>query len=323
MTGELLAGRDGYIHYHCRAGEEVEVGRHVASVTDQVAPSFAPDAVTVPSADTLFSPAATRLLQERGIPASAFAGKDFVTTREVLALTGGTAPQSSAPVSLKSAAPPENYHLEPLPLEKRTENRLLSRAHSEVVPSRVAVRIPSDKVLARARAELRLYRRTPLPFVLAGLPAVLAEFPIFNGFHHEGAFARADALRCGLAIDLGRGLRVVSLPPLEGLPLREIEKAIFSRVDRYTRGELTRDDLAPTTFTVTDLSGEGAHSVHAVVNHRQAAILSIAGGGDEPFELGLTFDHRLASGRDAARFLGALRSSLLPSPPSASTEVPT
>jgi len=61
------------------------------------------------------------------------------------------------------------------------------------------------------------------------------------------------------------------------------------------------------------LSGEGAGTLHPIINQGQAAILGIGaeviapGQAAATYNLVLTFDHQLTEGRAAARFLGELR----------------
>ena len=60
-----------------------------------------------------------------------------------------------------------------------------------------------------------------------------------------------------------------------------------------------------------------ASAFHPLINHGQSAILGICaevfppGGGEGTFNLVLAFDHQLAEGRTAARFLGDLRDRLV------------
>ena len=76
------------------------------------------------------------------------------------------------------------------------------------------------------------------------------------------------------------------------------------------------EDLTNGTFTITDLSSEGAVFIHPLINERQSAILGVAaarqppGDPGETFDLILSFDHRVAEGRVAVQFLKALRDRL-------------
>jgi pyruvate/2-oxoglutarate dehydrogenase complex dihydrolipoamide acyltransferase (E2) component len=81
---------------------------------------------------------------------------------------------------------------------------------------------------------------------------------------------------------------------------------------RYLRGELSAEDVADGTFTVTDLSARDVVSFLPVLNYRQAAILGICAErpGTAHRELVLTFDHRMADGMQAGTFLAKLRESL-------------
>jgi hypothetical protein len=85
----------------------------------------------------------------------------------------------------------------------------------------------------------------------------------------------------------------------------------------YLGDALPVEALSGGTFTLTDLSGEGVIAFHPLINRGQSAILGICaealppGGGEGTFNLVLAFDHQLAEGRAAARFLGDLRDRLV------------
>ncbi len=69
--------------------------------------------------------------------------------------------------------------------------------------------------------------------------------------------------------------------------------------------------MAGATFTITNLGGLGIDTFTPIITLPQAAVLGIgriAGTDDaeRPAHVSLTFDHRVADGADAARFLGTL-----------------
>jgi 2-oxoglutarate dehydrogenase E2 component (dihydrolipoamide succinyltransferase) len=140
----------------------------------------------------------------------------------------------------------------------------------------------------------------------------LPAWPALNGFHADGAAWTYGRVAIGFAVNLGRALRVPVVKAPERATLRDTARAVRELSLRYLRDELTIDDVAGGTFTITDLSGEGVVSFVPVLNERQAAILGLT--AERPHErtrdLILTFDHRLSDGMQAARFLAALRDRL-------------
>jgi pyruvate dehydrogenase E2 component (dihydrolipoamide acetyltransferase) len=83
---------------------------------------------------------------------------------------------------------------------------------------------------------------------------------------------------------------------------------------------VTAEELADGTFTVSNLGMFGVRRFHAVINHPQAAILSVGEVARRPvvgedgqlaarltMEVALSCDHRVVYGAEAARFLQRLR----------------
>ena len=93
-------------------------------------------------------------------------------------------------------------------------------------------------------------------------------------------------------------------------------RASAGSVVAYLDDTLPVAALSGGTFTLTDLSGEGVTAFHPLINRGQSAILGVGaevfpgGGHGGWFNLILAFDHQLAEGRSAAKFLGELRDRL-------------
>jgi pyruvate/2-oxoglutarate dehydrogenase complex dihydrolipoamide acyltransferase (E2) component len=73
---------------------------------------------------------------------------------------------------------------------------------------------------------------------------------------------------------------------------------------------LAPSDLLGATFTISDLSGDGVSFFQPLISPAQSAILvvgsELTSGDDERLYLTLAFDHQLAEGRKAARFVREL-----------------
>ena len=112
-------------------------------------------------------------------------------------------------------------------------------------------------------------------------------------------------------MDGGLGLKVPVIGHADRKGLVEIAEELEGFLLDYVNGQLATAALAGGTFTITDLSGEDVVSFHPLINQGQAAILGI--GAEQPLidgaccQLMLSFDHQLAEGRMAARFLKELR----------------
>jgi 2-oxoglutarate dehydrogenase E2 component (dihydrolipoamide succinyltransferase) len=117
-----------------------------------------------------------------------------------------------------------------------------------------------------------------------------------------------------VAIDLGQGLKVVTLTEAEKLGAEGISRRLAELTLDYMETRLAPADVQGATFTVTDLSAFDVLQFEPLMNGRQCAILGL--GGDStlpghPMSLTLAFDHRVLSGREVGTFLRALRDRLL------------
>lgn len=101
--------------------------------------------------------------------------------------------------------------------------------------------------------------------------------------------------------------------------LAELSRMTKELAGRAVDGKATSDDLAPATFTVTNLGAFGIERFTPVLNPPQVAILGVgsialkavetASGAVEHIPhigLSLTIDHQAVDGAPGARFLQAL-----------------
>jgi 2-oxoglutarate dehydrogenase E2 component (dihydrolipoamide succinyltransferase) len=144
--------------------------------------------------------------------------------------------------------------------------------------------------------------------------ALLASQPKFTAFHEEGVIAYHDAVHLGVALDLGSGLRVVTLRDAASMDAAGLGARLAELALACAENRLQPADVQGATFTVTDLSALDVLHFAPLLNARQSAILAVGGDATlpgHPMSLTLAFDHRVANGREAGLFLRALRDRLL------------
>jgi len=312
VTFDVESPADGFAFFDREPNSEIAVGAPVAWITDTPRPVRTPATSAAPAAASSTAPTerftrkARKLMKERGLTEADFPGDERVDaeTVERAARRGhAVAPAPRVPHGVRP--------LELLP-SKVLEIQTLLRVRSEVVPSTVAV------TLADARLDERLRRSAAdgqvvslLELTLYEAAHLLGEWPELNGFYCDGRAWSYETVAIGVAVNLGRGLRVPVVKDAATLALRDVASAVRALSLRYMRDELGIDDVTGGTFTITDLSGEGVVHFVPVLNERQSAILGIcAARPDGARDLVLTFDHRLSDGMRAGRFLAALRDRL-------------
>ena len=312
VTFDIDAPADGYAFFDRQPNSEIAVGAPVAWIGDtprsQEIAAVGSRRAGARSAEPAerFTRKARKLMKERGLTEADFPGDgrvDAETVERAAQRGSGDAPVRPVPFGARP--------LELTP-SKILEIQTLLRVRGAAVPSTVAMTLDGvrlDDRLRRAAAEGEVV--SLLELALHEAARLLHEWPELNGFYADGRAWTYETVAIGVAVNLGRGLRVPVVKDAAALALRDVAGAVRALSLRYMRDELGIDDVMGGTFTITDLSGEGVVHFVPVLNERQSAILGIcAPRPDGGRDLVLTFDHRLSDGMRAARFLAALRDRL-------------
>jgi pyruvate dehydrogenase E2 component (dihydrolipoamide acetyltransferase) len=161
---------------------------------------------------------------------------------------------------------------------------------------------------------------TLLAFVVKAVVKGLREWRMFNAsldpFKEELIYKRY--YHVGIAVDSGKGLVVPVIRDADQRSVTELGAEI-ARLAAAARAEkLDVADLRGSSFTVSNIGNLGGFSPNPVVNYPEVAILGMGEVKEKPvvrdgqvvvrklMPLALSFDHRIADGAEAARFLNAL-----------------
>jgi 2-oxoglutarate dehydrogenase E2 component (dihydrolipoamide succinyltransferase) len=166
---------------------------------------------------------------------------------------------------------------------------------------------------------------TYLAFVARAACDALRAFPVVNSsldmaartciLHHY--------VHLGIAVDLSeQGLVVPVIRDADGLNLRGLARAIRAVADKANAGRSAPDDLAGSTFTITNPGPFGGYASAPIINQPNSAILSVNEVTRRPTAvgdavavhymtiLGFSYDHRAFDGVTASRFLARVRDTL-------------
>lgn len=145
----------------------------------------------------------------------------------------------------------------------------------------------------------------------------LRKFPYMNARVSAAgdAIEYLKPINLGLAVDTDRGLMVTVVRNADTKGLQQFGADFRALVDRARAGKSAPDELSGGTFTITNLGMYRVDAFTPVINLPEAAILGVGrivakpvAQGEEVvvrkmMTLSLVFDHRLADGAPAARFL--------------------
>lgn len=161
---------------------------------------------------------------------------------------------------------------------------------------------------------------TLLPFVVKAVTAGLRAAPSFNAsldpFKEELIYKKF--FNIGIAADTGRGLVVPVVKDTDRKSIVQIAAEIEDLATRARDNKLDATELRGGTFTITNVGPIGGTALIPAINYPEVAILGMGRVQEKPvvrdgqivirklLPLTLAFDHRVADGADAARFVTEL-----------------
>ena len=165
-----------------------------------------------------------------------------------------------------------------------------------------------------------------LPFFVKAAAEALRVFPIINAVVEGESIVYPATENISIAVDTERGLLTPVLKNAGEKNLAGISKDISDLAERTRTNQLSPDELAGGTFTVTNTGSRGALFDTPIVFLPQVAILGtgivqkkpvvVTHNGDDSIAirhtvyLALSYDHRIVDGADAARFLTMVKDRL-------------
>ena len=147
--------------------------------------------------------------------------------------------------------------------------------------------------------------------------SALKRFPQFNAsLDIEGAeIIYKRYYDIGVAVETDFGLLVPVIRSVDKKNLLELSAELTEVAERARQKKLTLEEMKGGTFTITNLGGIGGSGFTPIINSPEVAILAMSRAEKQPvfidgsfqprlmLPLGLSYDHRLIDGADAAQFL--------------------
>ena len=166
-----------------------------------------------------------------------------------------------------------------------------------------------------------------LPFFAVAVCEALKQHPVLNSSVEGDQITYHGAEHLGIAVDTERGLLVPVIANAGDLNMGGVARKIADLAARTRDNKVTPDELGGGTFTLTNTGSRGALFDTPIINQPQVAILGLGAVVKRPMVvrgedggetiairsmvyLGLSYDHRVVDGADAARFLVTLKERL-------------
>jgi pyruvate dehydrogenase E2 component (dihydrolipoamide acetyltransferase) len=320
-------------------------------------PAAAP-AASESNGRSFVSPVVARIAAEHGIDPSQVPGTGNggrVTKKDIQAFIESGAPTQAAPTpaaapaapsaDTAAAAPPAaptsqepqalGESLEPMTAMRRGIADHMRKSLDTSAHVTSAIEVDMSKVVA-IRGKLKkeyesAYGVNPtyLAFIARATVETLRDYPYVNGEIRGDKIVTKSFVNLGFAVELadGKGLIVPVVKNAETLNLLGMAKGISDIAKRARDKQLTPDDVAGGSFTITNPGGYGTFHGTPVISQPQSAILGTYAIVKRPWvitddngadaiairsimNLTLTYDHRLVDGAYAGRFLRDLRERL-------------
>ena len=326
-----------------------QVSTPVAAPVTPAPVTPAPVAVAQPQ-DAYVTPIVRKLANDLGVNLADIKGSGIggrIRKEDVMAAKPASAPSSSAPLSsspqaqVASQTPrPAAPVASPLRGTTVTMSRLRKVIAARMVESlqvsaqlttvievdvtKIARLRDRSKATFEAREGVKL---SFLPFFAVAVCEALKQHPVLNSSVEGDQIIYHGAEHLGVAVDTERGLLVPVIHNAGDLNMGGVARKIADLAARTRDNKVTPDELGGGTFTLTNTGSRGALFDTPIINQPQVAILGLGAivkrpmvvkgedGGEtiairSMVYLGLSYDHRVVDGADAARFLVTLKERL-------------
>jgi pyruvate dehydrogenase E2 component (dihydrolipoamide acetyltransferase) len=296
------------------------------------------------------SPVARRLAEEHGIdlttvegsgPGGRIVKRDILraveTARETTAAVppSATAPIAATPVpvvaaQMTTAVEPMTLRPGSVPLSniRQTIARRLVEAKSTIPHYQVTVTFNMDSLLSlRSTLNQQLadqgVKLSVNDFIVRGCALAIHHHPEFNASWGGDHLEIHGDVNIGLAVALpperGGGLVVATVREADRKSLRTISQESKQLAEKARTRGLGLEDMADSTFTISNLGMFGVEHFTAIINPPNSAILAVGAALQKPvvrdgelavgWEMSatLSLDHRIIDGASAARYLATLK----------------
>ncbi|MFI5160123.1 MAG: 2-oxoglutarate dehydrogenase complex dihydrolipoyllysine-residue succinyltransferase [Sphingobacteriales bacterium] len=355
-TFELTAEKAGVLKTIAKEGDVLAIGAVVCTIEGESAAKTAvpvvaeqatatAPATATPNAEKTYasgtpSPAAAKILAEKGIDPKAVPGNGvggrITKTDAMTAVTADMASENpqgggkSLPPSLKTevkapdAAPKaqdgreRREKMSPL---RRTVARRLVAVKSETAMLTTFNEVdmsPIMEIRSKYKDKFKEKHGVGLGFMSFFTKAVceaLKEWPAVNARIDGEEIVYSNFADISIAVSAPKGLVVPVIRNADAMSLAEIEKAVAALAIKARDNKLTIEEMTGGTFTITNGGVFGSMMSTPIINSPQSAILGMHNIIERPVAVNgqvvikpmmyvaLSYDHRIIDGRESVSFL--------------------
>lgn len=344
-TLELPAEEAGIIYLKAEEGDVVEVGQVVchidtaaakpegaaapaaeapkAEVKEEVKVAPAPAAPAAPAstyATGTPSPAAKKVLDEKGVDASQVkgTGRDGrITQEDAVRFTPamGAAPVSGSRSSSEKKLSSLRRKIAQRLVSVKNETAMLTTFNEVDMSAIFALRNEyKDEFKAKHGVGLGF-----MSFFTKAVTRALELYPDVNSMIDGDYQVKFDYSDISVAVSGPKGLMVPVVRNAENLTFRGVEQSIKDLAIKVRDGKITVDEMTGGTFTITNGGVFGSMMSTPIINPPQSGILGMHNIVERPIAkngqvviapmmyIALSYDHRIIDGRESVGFLVAVK----------------
>ena len=291
------------------------------------------------------SPLAKRIAEVEGISIKSIVGtgpNGKIMKEDVLAIVNGVkqeAPKAKEEIKVatpKAAAkaPNENQWgiVETVPMSpmRKVISKRMSESYFSAPTFVVNVEVDMTELLALRKQVLDTIlaetgkKATVTDFVSLAVIKSLMKHPYVNASlsKDEKEMYLHNYVNLSIAVGMDSGLVVPVIKGADKMSLKELVVASKEITTKALEGKLKPDEMADSTFTISNLGMYGVHSFVPIINQPNTAILGVAATQEKPvvrngeivvrpmMMLTLTADHRVVDGLEGAKFMKTLKEAI-------------
>lgn len=344
-TFELPAEATGILRHVAKEGDTLEIGGLICKIevsdaspaatsaapsTEAAAPTAAATSGNETYASGHASPAASKILAEKGVSPTAVSGtgKDGrITKEDAMSAQKPVAAPSPAPAA-KAAEPAtaigagaRNERREKMSSLRKTVSRRLVAVKNETAMLTTFNEVNMKPIMdmrSKFKDQFKEKHGVGLGFMSFFTKAVcvaLQEWPSVNAKIDGNDIIFNDYCDISIAVSAPKGLVVPVVRNAEAMSFDQIEKEIVRLAGKARDNKLSIEEMTGGTFTLTNGGVFGSMMSTPIINAPQSAILGMHNIVERPMAvngevkilpmmyLALSYDHRIIDGRESVSFL--------------------
>ncbi|MGX7087766.1 dihydrolipoamide acetyltransferase [Gemelliphila palaticanis] len=291
------------------------------------------------------SPLAERIAELEGISIKSIVGtgpNGKIMKEDVMAVISGEKKEVKKPVAevkeavVKKAekAPNENKWgvVETVPMSpmRKVISKRMSESYFSAPTFVVNVEVDMTELLALRKKVLDSImqetgkKATVTDFISLAVIKSLMKHPYVNASlsKDEKEMYLHHYVNLSIAVGMDSGLVVPVIKGADKMSLKELVVASKEITTKALEGKLKPDEMADSTFTISNLGMYGVHSFVPIINQPNTAILGVSATQEKPvvrngeivikpiMMLTLTADHRVVDGLEGAKFMQTLKNAI-------------